>query len=1056
MFTKKDYFLRLLIRQLAIASLICFSFNSYSYAKPSSTDNLLSMHWPKYFEQNAGQFNPVFPFIARSNDVLFGFHLNGVDIQLNSQKVSSSNLQLRFLNGGKAKKITGGDKLPNVVNYIRGSSTQWIKGISTFTDIQFHSIYPDIDIRFYFNSEQLEYDFIVAPGADPERILINYPQADSIQILQNGDLKIKKDDKDFIQKAPVIYQTVNKQNQVVKGKYLKTANGIKFKIESYDKDIALIIDPVIEFSSYFGGEWEDLSNAIRSDSAGNIYIAGSSAARARVTSQNILTLENTPVGIQKNNETHFFQSLHGIQLDENYKNGDQLDLVNNTKTSLVNGQITVDSFTYECDYQYSGFFGNDKLITDYDGFISKFNSNYQLLYTTYFGGCRNDGIRDMAIDGNDNVYIAGFTLSKDFPTKSASQNDLAASRFDSEPVQADAFYAKFDSEGDLIYSSYLGGNGRDGARGITVDADENLYITGYTHSNNLITHPCPIAGKSVIGCDSIGGVDETANTTGSTDLSLYSDAFVARISPFGDVIGFLTYFGGRYDDWGQSIRVYNEGIYVTGNTSSPDLLTNQNNVFNFMPYNANLSENGDVILCSRINQPDTVGAVPPDAHFCEDVFLTKLSLDASTIEFTTYLGGIKDDNVSQLEIDDQGNIYLVGVTKSQGHRMPTALRSEISSANTTLLQRFPLYKNINQYEFDSNSTSNNAFLTVFNPNAESLILSSFIMGNDDDVANGLAISSTRTIISDGITDELIDVYVAGHTRSKNFYTINGFQNGLVDTDIFLTKFTLNMRLKNESITTACTILECNLYEIKYSSLIGGEGLDSVKDLFYNQFLDKLYLSGVSYSTRFPLTNNAVKKQIDAVLEKNFVAGTSILADQYIYYPSDIILMVLNNNVEQTDLTIAINVKNNGRITPGGFIEFEYVIQNISASVTASNVSLAVNYPYLSSKEDLKDNLVSSGGDCQIEETSIYCMIGTLASGQQYSGTLSLKTRNSGLFETIFSVFSMTTDLNMDNNQLLIKTNVNDSDSSRLDYVFLVSMIFLLLIFRKFKASSFDQ
>ena len=1044
---------------LIIGSLSLLSITD-SEANPNKS--VLQSKLPQYFEQNLGQYNSAYQFVAHNRNSYFAYASEHITISLAGDK-SDHQLTMSFIGGNKNAKLQGENKRQHVINYLRGNSHQTLNNIATYEQIRYSDVYPGIDVQFYFNDTLMEYDFIVKPYIDTQQISIGFEHADSVSVNQSGQLVLSIGDKTVIQRAPVSYQLIHGKRIPVESRYSLVNDTVGIVLAKYDKSLPLVIDPIIEFSSYFGGEWEDLASEIETDSEGNVWVAGATATKTRITFQHEMTLENTALTtLEDVNTVHFYDEIHGVGLPNEFKDSVTVNIENDTKTVIVDGEPEESAFNYECRYEYQGNFSNDRIITDYDAFLSKFNPQMEPLFTTYFGGCGNDGVRDMVIDDNDNVYLVGFTLSEDFPVKFPAQSTLADSRFESETeaIQADGFYAKFDSDGGQVFTSYIGGNGRDGARGIAVDTDENIYITGYTHSNNLATRPCAAGAQATIACENIGGVDETAVNQGSNDISLYADAFIAKIQKDGDVIEFLTYFGGGFDDWGQSIVLQSDGVVVAGNSASRNLPVGSDG-YSYMAKNryfVEIDNRQEEKPCSRVRTEEFLDLRQADAHVCEDVFLTKLSFDGTEVKFTTFLGGNMDDNVSDLKVDSNDNLYLIGTTRSQGVQLEDGKPETLK--NSPLNERYPLYKHIKDYDFDIDSLATIAFFTIFNPSASEVLMSSFIGAEDDDAGTTLAINEKSFNGTELLT---ADIFLGGHTNSKKFYTHNAFQSQSANSDVFIVKIALALDKFSEPFSIdpdnpgGCHKDACDLYELKYSTLIGGESLDTLKGMSYSQFDNQLLLMGSTFSSRFFITSNALKSEIEKITEIEYDPFTREIVDQYDYYPADTFIMTINDLEEFVDLNIVLTNTLASEIKEDSFVTYNLNVSNTSSSIEAKSVRLIVNFPQISVKERLSNYIKYDLDDCVLELRYLYCVIGNLAAGEEQAISIDISARHSGRFLTDFSVMSMTADDNVTNNTISTSVQVKSkSSSAQLNVIFLILFlmfpIFRKLVYKKQKLS----
>jgi hypothetical protein len=317
-------------------------------------------------------------------------------------------------------QVTGRDRLPGIVNYFIGKDpSKWHTDIPTYAKVAYHAVYPGIDLDYHGSQQQLEYDFVVSPGADPRAITLNFAGADQLEVDASGDLLVHAGGTELRQHKPVLYQEVNGVRHEVAGAFrldsaLVTHDSslVTFAVGSYDASRPLVIDPVLGYSTYLGGSDFDNANAIAVDSSGSAYVAGETLS-ANFPTQN---------------------PFHGH----------------------LNG---------------SG-----------DGFVAKLNAaGTALVYSTYLGGTSFlDRIMSIAVDSAGSAYVMGFTNSDDFPVGSGFQMAFAG-------VQ-DVFVTKLSPTGDqLAYSSYLGGKDADQGLGIAVDTAGNAYVTGRTNSPDFPT-----------------------------------------------------------------------------------------------------------------------------------------------------------------------------------------------------------------------------------------------------------------------------------------------------------------------------------------------------------------------------------------------------------------------------------------------------------------------------------------------------------------------------------------------------------------------------------------
>lgn len=332
-----------------------------------------------------------------------------------------------------AAEVKGLGELPGKSNYFIGNdSRNWQTNVPLYAKIQYGGIYPGVNMIYYDNQRQLEYDFVVAPGSNYKYIRLAFKGAEKLEVNSEGDLMLYSVGGVVRQRKPFIYQEVNGIKQEVVGGYkIRGKHEVGFDIPTYDASKPLVIDPVLVYSTYLGGSSFDSALGIAVDGSGNTYITGITGSTDFPTSANSL------------------QRLYG-----------------------------------------GGYQGNDTFTLG-DAFVVKLNSTgSELVYSTYLGGNLGDEGHCVKVDASGNVYVAGATDSTNFP---ASAN--AAQRFygGSGPGFRDAFVAKLNATGSqLIYSTYVGGSDDDSAGAIAIDASANAYITGITLSSDFPTNTLSI------------------------------------------------------------------------------------------------------------------------------------------------------------------------------------------------------------------------------------------------------------------------------------------------------------------------------------------------------------------------------------------------------------------------------------------------------------------------------------------------------------------------------------------------------------------------------------
>src|SRR5215217_6971792 len=400
---------------------------------------------PLSFEANRGQVDQQVKFLTHGSGANLFLTDNEAVVSLSkgTEKTRRTRqvqaiLRLKLAGSNPRPRVTGVDELPGKTNYFMGNdSSKWLTNIPRYQKVKYEDVYPGVDLVYYGSHGDLEYDFIVAPNADPRQIRLSVEGAQKLSVDTNGDLLIKSGDISIKQHKPHVYQESDgKQTEIASQYTLEQNREVTFELGSYDVSKELIIDPVLAYSTFLGGSEDDHGNAIAVDANGNAYVTGYASSLD-------------------------FPSSSGYQ------------------PALTPFSPAVASPT-----------GQDAFITKFDPSLTGVDS---LIYSTYLGGTHNDAGNSIAVDAQGNAYVTGNTRSVDivnttvneapFPTVNAFQPVLAGAgtMFESCNCQ-DAFVSKLNADGNvLLYSTYLGGSGTDEGNGIAVDSNGNAYVTGTTH-----------------------------------------------------------------------------------------------------------------------------------------------------------------------------------------------------------------------------------------------------------------------------------------------------------------------------------------------------------------------------------------------------------------------------------------------------------------------------------------------------------------------------------------------------------------------------------------------
>ena len=448
-------------------------------------------------------------------------------------------IKANFMGANPNPQMVGVDMIDYKCNYFIGNDeSKWRTDVPNYTAVLYEQVYDGIDLKYYGNGKQMEYDFIVEPGADFSQIKIQYDGAESVSVNDNGELVVKTMWGEVVEQKPVIYQIENGSRIAVSGDYdIKGTSAFGFKMTGdFDSSLPLVIDPVLSYSTYLGGNNADYGNSIAVDASGSAYVTGLTYStdfptlNPYQTDQADYDLFVTKLS-SSGNSLIYSTYLGGSNEDRGYSIA-----VDGSGSAYVTGR------TYSTDFPTLNPYQTDQ--SGADVFVTKLSSSgSSLIYSTYLGGDSWDEGYSIAVDGSGSAYVTGYTLSTDFPTLNPIQTYQA---------YEDVFVTKLSSSGNsLVYSTYLGGSGEDKGHSIAVDGSGSAYVTGYTFSTDFPTlNPYQTTFHGVI------------------------DVFVTKLSSSGNSLVYSTYLGGSSFDYGYSIAVDGSGsTYVTGYTYSTDFPT---------------------------------------------------------------------------------------------------------------------------------------------------------------------------------------------------------------------------------------------------------------------------------------------------------------------------------------------------------------------------------------------------------------------------------------------------------------------------------------------------
>ncbi len=596
-------------------------------------------------------------------------------------------VKLEFI--GSSAVTPGGENGRGCLNILHGDDPSgWRVGMPIYTGVAYRNIYPGIDLKYHDTAGRLESDYVVSPSANPSAIRFRYAQPSKIR-LGNGALTVSLH-RDLITEAPpAAFQMKNgKRAEVKAGFHLFADGSVGFDVGAYDKSTPLIIDPVVTFSTFWGGVLDDGLTGVAVGSDGSIFVSG------WTESSDVPTVSAVQPNLASPTDAFVMKlSASNTIVYATYLGG--------TGTDRANG-IAVDSagYAYVTGYTSSHDF---PVVTPFQGylagmqnaFVAKLSpSGTALAYSTYLGGGRSDMANAIQVDSSGSAYVAGQTTSLNFPVANPYQSATAGGQ--------DAFVAKLNPGGNtLAYSTYIGGNGTDAALGLAV-WNGQAYITGATDSFNFphlnafqawsqggqdaFVTALNSAGNGLVYSTYLGGsggtpgqpemgygiaVDATgsAYVVGTTpsfnfpvssavqnQISYGNDAFITRLNPAGNTIAFSSYLGGSSYDAAMAVTLDSAGnAYITGYTASPDFplmkpmqTTNQGNY---------------------------------------DAFVTSVNPAGNLLRFSTYWGGPASDSPTSIALDTYGNPIITGQTLSSNFPLFNPLQNSNGGSMNGFLMR---------------------------------------------------------------------------------------------------------------------------------------------------------------------------------------------------------------------------------------------------------------------------------------------------------------------------------------------------------------------------------
>ena len=699
------------------------------------------MGMPLQFEVNHGQVDAQVKFLARGKGYTL-FLTPTESVMVLQQRASKSQagdvhdplastepapikqsvVRMKLEGANPSPAIDGMEKLPGIVNYFIGNDpAKWRTKIPTYAKVHYKEAYPGIDLAYYGNQGKLEYDFIVSPGADPNQIKLAFEGTSDIKVADSGDLLLTTTLGDVRLQKPIVYQLSDDGHKtLVAGNYIaspKAPNAVGIQLASYDRHKPLVIDPVLIYSSFIGSlGGVDQADDIVVDASGNAWIAGwcnqnltlpPSAGAPYDSSYNgnfdVFILKVSPAGTLL-----VWTFLGGTSSD--FTPALALDGLGNV---WVTGSARLTFPTTPGSYQPTS-------AGSADAFVSKLDSNAStLLYSTFYGGPGTDHGTSIAVDaGGTIVHIAGDTTTGDSFSPGVRLPGITASSIQPNygGGTVDGFVAKLNlTLGQVNYATFLGGSDREFLAKVRVDAAGNAHVVGRSYSTNFPG----TATSSILALASF-----QSNFGGGVNVP---DAVVAKLNPTGTQLIYSTYLGGNSDESGTGLALDSVGnAVVSGNTGS-------------------------------LTFP-LAGTPFQSTLVYHDIYVTKINSSGTALTFSTLFGGIGDESLGYVALDQFDDIHLAG--ESHSCRIPSIAH--------------PL-----QIDRCASGPHAETFVAKLNSTGSSLLSLMMLTGSS-------GIGGPKGIAVDVQGN---NTYVAGLTKSSDFSTLNAFQStgGGTEYDGFVAK-----------------------------------------------------------------------------------------------------------------------------------------------------------------------------------------------------------------------------------------------------------------------------
>ncbi|MBP9663007.1 MAG: SBBP repeat-containing protein [Pyrinomonadaceae bacterium] len=577
---------------------------------------------PLHFEPNVGQTDERVKFVSRGNG--YSMFLTGSEavvslVRSGKGKIPERAAAVRMQIEGASPdaQVIGFDETAGRSNYLIGNDPNgWRTEIANYRRVKYSEVYPGIDLIFYGNNQQLEYDFVVKAGSDPQQIGLRFDGIKRAKIdKMSGDLVLDTGAGVLRQHKPIVYQQVNGERREVAGLYKLDKDRVTFALGEYDASKELVIDPILSYGSYLGGNAFDEGRGIKVDAAGNAYITGTAASLNFPTTPGTIKPQLLPSANNQNWYDAFVTKMNpsGTALVFSTYYGGRNGSESGSDVALdADGNILISGTTMSNDLPtvnaYQATFGG----TD-DAFAAKINpTGTAIIFSTYLGGNSTDLGGRIAVNRTTGTAVfAGYASSGNFPTTPGAYKPQLCNNTPGNCngiFYSGSYLVKLGSTGSIVYSTLFDASIAD----VTLDANDNATFGGTAGTNQPTT----------------AGAFQPASSGGI-------DGYIGKMNPAGNALVFATYLGGGL----QSDRISSialdaaENIYVTGRT--------ENSGF-----------------------PTTAGAYDVTFNGNEDGIITKLNPAGSALIFSTFFGAQGKDQPFAIGLGSSNDVFITGETAS--------------------------------------------------------------------------------------------------------------------------------------------------------------------------------------------------------------------------------------------------------------------------------------------------------------------------------------------------------------------------------------------------------